>query len=467
MAIHRAAIYARISSDPEGDRLGVQRQIDDCATVAERRGWTVSDQYVDDDRSAYSGRRRPEYRRLLDDIRGGMVEAVIVYNLDRLHRQPRELEEFFDVCDAAHLDALASVEGDINLASHDGRFHARILGAVARKESDDKSRRIRRKALELAQAGEPGGGGSRPFGYLADRATVDPTEAQVIREAAARILSGGSLRATASDLNTRGVATVSGRPWTIQVLRRMLLSARLSGQREYHGEIVATGTWDAILTPGQTAQLRALLGAPERLTRRTVRRYLLSGGLLRCGRCAAVLVSRPRGDGQRRYVCAKGPGQTGCGTIAVMADPIEDLITQATWLRLDSPALAMTLAGKVRQDAAAAGVQDGLTQDQAQLAELAEVYGQRVISLGEYLAARKPIQTRIDAARRQIGRITQTAALDRYVGHAGVLRSAWPDLPITRRHAIVAAILDHAVVSPAVHGRNAFDPSRVAPLWRV
>jgi hypothetical protein len=150
-----------------------------------------------------------------------------------------------------------------------------------------------------------------------------------------------------------------------------------------------------------------------------------------------------------------------------MADPIEDLITHATWLRLDSPALAMTLAGKVRQDATAVSVQDGLTRDQAQLAELAEVYGQRVISLAEYLAARKPIQARIDAARRQIGRITQTAALDRYVGQAGILRNAWPDLPITRRHAIVAAILDHAVVSPAVHGRNAFDPSRVAPLWRV
>lgn len=198
-----------------------------------------------------------------------------------------------------------------------------------------------------------------------------------------------------------------------------------------------------------------------------MRTYLLSGGLLRCGRCQAVLVSRPRADGERRYICAKGPGKAGCGAIAILAGPIEDLITQAVWLRLDSPALAMTLAGRVRQYASAASVQDGLTKDQAQLNELAGVYGQRVISLAEYLAARKPIQTRIDVARRQIGRITQTAALDRYVGQAGVLRSAWPDLPITRRHAIVAAILDHAVVSPAVRGRAAFDPARVAPLWRV
>lgn len=51
-------------------------------------------------------------------------------------------------------------------------------------------------------------------------------------------------------------------------------------------------------------------------------------------------------------------------------------------------------------------------------------------SPGRNLAARTPIQTRIDTARRQIGRITHTSALDRYVGQAGLLRRAWPDLPI-------------------------------------
>lgn len=51
-----AAIYARISSDPEGDRLGVTRQVDDCRAMAERRGWPVAEVYVDDDVSAYPRR---------------------------------------------------------------------------------------------------------------------------------------------------------------------------------------------------------------------------------------------------------------------------------------------------------------------------------------------------------------------------------------------------------------------------
>ena len=123
------------------------------------------------------------------------------------------------------------------------------------------------------------------------------------------------------------------------------MSPRLSGQRAYRGEIVAPGEWEAILTPDETAQLTAVLSDPARTTRRTVRRYLLSGGLLRCSICQAPLVARPRGDGTRRYVCAKGPGLPGCGRIAILAEPIEALIAEAVLYRLDTPELAAALAG--------------------------------------------------------------------------------------------------------------------------
>src|SRR6188472_4146785 len=156
----RAGIYARISSDREADGLAIGRQLDDCERLAEERGWRVVERYIDQDVSAYKGRLRPAYRRLLGDLRTGSIDGVIVYHLDRLHRQPRELEEFFDDCKAAGVDDLASVTGRINLADPDGQFQARILGAVAKKESDGKSRRIRRKHEELAAAGRLSGGGT-------------------------------------------------------------------------------------------------------------------------------------------------------------------------------------------------------------------------------------------------------------------------------------------------------------------
>lgn len=464
---HAAALYARISSDPEGDGLGVNRQLADCRRLAELRGWPVAEEYVDDDRSAYSSKPRPAYRRMLDDITTGCVDAVVVWHLDRLHRQPKELEEFFEVCDGAHLSSLASVTGDTDLSTHDGRFLARILGAVARKESDDKSRRITRKHLELAQAGAPTGGGSRPFGYRDDRRTVEPSEAEAVREAVRRVRAGDSLRGLAADWNARGLRTTTGGAWTVQTLHRMLVSPRLSGQRAYKGEVIAPGQWEAILTPEETRRLQALLDPRERTTRRSARRYLLSGGRVRCGRCGAALVSRPKADGTRRYVCAAGVGQAGCGRLAVMAEPLEALIIEAVLYRLDTPELAAALDGAAAADAEAATAQRELAADEAQLTELATAYGEKAITFPEFLAARKPIEARIETAKRRISRLTRTDAIATHLGRGSALRAAWADLPLTRQRAIIAAVLDRAIVRPAAPGRTRFDPERVEPVWRV
>jgi DNA invertase Pin-like site-specific DNA recombinase len=462
-----AAIYARISSDPDGTHLGVKRQVADCETYAANRGWPIHDVYIDDDRSAYSGRVRPAYRRMLADIADGTVDALVVWHLDRLHRQPRELEEFLDLCDRTGLRSMACITGEVDLSSHDGRFLARILGAVSRKESDDKSRRITRKHLELAQAGKAVGGGDRPFGWRDDRRTIEPTEAAHLREAAARVRAGDSLRSVAADWNARGIKPVRGGQWTGTVLRRMLVSARLSGQRSYKGEVVATGEWDAILTPEDTAHLQAILLDPSRLKRRTVRSYLLSGGLLRCGLCGAVMVARPTGKGVRRYVCAKGPGLAGCGRMAVMSEPVEELITEAVLYRLDTPELAAALAGAASEDAEAEAAHASVAADRAQLEELATAYGNRQVTFPEYLAARKPIEARLEAGQRKVSRLTQTTAIADHVGDGAVLREAWRDLPLTRQRAIVSAVLDRAVVRPAVRGRTRFDPDRIEAVWRL
>src|SRR5436305_14744324 len=100
-AVPHVGIYARISSDREGDQLVVGRQIEDCKGLAAERGWIVADLYVDDDISASSGKRRHEYERLLVDLRSGRIQGIVVWHLDRLHRQPRDLEAFIDLCDAA------------------------------------------------------------------------------------------------------------------------------------------------------------------------------------------------------------------------------------------------------------------------------------------------------------------------------------------------------------------------------
>lgn len=430
-----------------------------------RQGWAVEERYVDDDVSAYGGKPRPAYRRMLDDLRGGFLDAVVVWDLDRLHRQPRELEEFFDLCKLAGVSRLASVSGDVDLSTHDGQFLARILGAVAKKESDDKSRRIRRKHEELAQAGKIAGGGTRAYGYETDKRTVRESEALVIRECAARLLAGEALRSICGDLNERAVQTVMGAEWKPQTLRRILLSARISGQREHNGEIVATAEWPPIITPAESTRIRGLLSDPERRTNRVARRYLLVR-LLRCGLCGETLVSRPKAGGARAYVCAKGPGFSGCGRITVMAEPLEQFVVEAVLYRLDSPELAGAMSGEPG-DPDAQRWQAEIDQSRAELDELAAMYGRREIGLSEWQAARTPIERRVTDAKKQLGRLTRTTALAGQIGHATELQERWTTLPLSRQHAIVAAVLDHVVVAPGRRGYNKFDVGRFTPAWRA
>ncbi|MGI8789543.1 MAG: recombinase family protein, partial [Actinomycetota bacterium] len=176
-----AGIYVRISSDPQGLRAGIDRQEADCRALAESRGWDVI-VYSDNDLSAYSGKTRPGYQRMLSDIGDRSIGAIVTWHLDRLTRSPKELEHFFEVCDQAGMKNMATVTGDIDLSTSDGRLQARIMGAVARKSSDDTSRRLKRKFESLAQEGKYGGG-RRPFGYERDGVTLRAEEADLIRGA--------------------------------------------------------------------------------------------------------------------------------------------------------------------------------------------------------------------------------------------------------------------------------------------
>ena len=460
----RAGIYARISSDRDGDNLAISRQLADCEQLAKQKGWQVVERYVDANISAYSGKPRPQYARMLEEIEAGAVEAVLVYHADRLHRHPRELEDFIDLCQRQQVK-LATVTGDVDLSTHDGQLIARIQGAVAKKESDDKSRRIRRKHDELAQAGRVSGGGTRPYGYEQDRRTLRPDEAAIIRECAKRALAGDSLRVLCLDLNERGVPTVTGTPWKSQTLKRILTSARISGQREHRGEIVAKAEWPAIITPAETQRLRAKLNDPDRRTNRSARRYLLPS-LLRCHHCGAKLVSRPRDDGARRYVCASGPNFGGCGKVTIMAEPLEQYVVEAVLHRLDSPELPKALNGSVTTDPAGEQCQIEIERAQEQLDELAELWAEEEITRREWVKARAPIDKRLDTAKRRLAAINRTTQLTPHLGNAQELRQQWEALTLSRQKEIVGALLQHVVVGPGRRGYNRFDPARLSAVWR-
>lgn len=459
----KVAIYARISRDVTGEGLGVERQLSDCRKIAAERGWTVAEEYVDNDISAYAGKRRPAYERLLEDIAARQRDAVIVYNNDRLTRRPIELEQFTMICEAAGVTQLIAVTGGLNLGNDDGMFTARVLAAVAAKESARKSERLKRKAREIAESGKPNGGYHRPWGYEPDRVTVVESEAEVIRLLAERYLAGESLASLTHWLQDNNIPTVTGAEWHTSTIRNTLTNPRIAGLRSHNGEVVANAVWPAIITPAQHQQLLSTFARKTSSGRRVPRRYVLSG-MLRCGTCGGKLFSSVRGE-TRRYVCQSGPDHRGCGRLTIVAAPVEEWITEAVLLRLDSPEMADALAGRAAADDRSAALNIELQSDQAQQAELAQMWAAKSISSLEWKAAREPIEARIYSTNRQLGQITGGNTLSGLVGNGNALRESWASLNLSRQAAIIAAILDFATITPAKTRGRAFDPFRIVPTW--
>ncbi|HWS45965.1 MAG TPA: recombinase family protein [Acidimicrobiia bacterium] len=456
-----AAIYCRISLDRAGDGLGVERQEALCRKLATERGWPVAEVYVDNDRSAYSGKPRAAYQRMLADLGAGLRDAVVCVDLDRLTRRPAELEAFMDLADT-HRVALANVSGDTDLSSSDGRFKARIMGAVARQESERKGERVSREAEQAARRGVPRGS-RRPFGYEPDRVTVREDEAALIKDAVERVLAGVSLPSIARDWNALGISTPQGalRGWSGTSVVEVLRNPRIAGLRTYHGEVVSEGVWPAIVDRETFERLQVKIRRSARPGRPA--RRLLSG-IARCGLCGSPMwtSTHQRAGGRRvpRYACMAGPGKPGCGSLAILAEPLDQLLTEAVLHRLGTKAMARALSRKPKRTPADVDV----ARLEHDLEDLAADFGNGDITRREWLAARKPLEDRLAKARRAVDATNGTAALEPFRG--GDVRVAWERLDVDRQRAVLDALIERVLIRPATMlGR--FSPDRVDVVWRA
>ncbi len=463
----KIGIYARISEDPEGTRLGVGRQEEDCQTIAKVRHWEVSGVYVDNDVSAFDAKViRPEFERLLADLAAGTIGGVVTYDLDRFARQPADLERAIKVFDQRASLVFATVQSDIDLSSPDGRTMARVMVAFANKSSMDTSRRLRRKYLELAQKGIPRSG-SRPFGYEDDRVTICTSEAELIRKAAIDVLNGMSIHSIARRWNEQDVKTPTGGVWRQSTVRRLLVSPTIAGYRVHQRKIAvdANGdrvmaqrppildmdTWEAlcsfILDPARTGAYTHPGGC----------KHLLSG-LVRCGRCGTKMVAstNPRRGQVLIYACKPASHNGGCGRMSVSGILLEELVTELVLRYLSDRHVAHEIQPWT-------GEAD-LTAATTRVSELMAAFAVGDLSSETVF----PVVTKLEHEANRL-RTERAAWLRDQMLRANQptnVAESWPTLALDERQAVVRRALQSVVVKPAEKKGCRFDPSRVEVVWQ-
>ena len=422
----------------------MDRQEKDCRELAERIGATVGAVFVDNDASAYSGRVRPRYVALLEAIEARAVNVLIVWHPDRLHRSPRELEDFVDLVERTGCEVRTVTAGDLDLATPEGRLVARITGAVARKESEDKSRRLRRKLRELRETGKPSG----RLGYPYDSGgALNPERLAIVREVADRILAGESCGTIAADLTRRGVPTRSGGQWTHTSVRVMMRSPSLVSLIMHKGELVGVGDWPPALDRATWDRCgAAMVQTPKAATRS----YTLSG-IAVCGVCGKGLsghASTINGERVGRYRCDSQKG--GCGGVYIKQEFLEGEVV---------PRFIAMLGDPNRPNVGGDGggpVADQLAAAEARLLEYAALLDSGELGMAEWKVLRGRVATRIDALRARQG--AQVAPVGIAAGES------WDAMSTARRRQVIASSMEITVTKGKQGPR--FDPSRVVIRWR-
>jgi site-specific DNA recombinase len=348
----RAVLYCRISEADDAS-TSTARQERDLRERAEREGWEVVEVLVDEGLSG--GSRRAKADAALKMLADGEADVLAVWKFDRWSRQGlgavAALIETLDARGAsalfvAHQDGLTSTQAA-------WRIIAAVLAETARMEREAIQTRVRSSIAGLKRRRRYSGG-TVPYGYRpmanplgAGRVlTVNLAEAEVVRDAAERILGGTSAYAVIRDLNERGIPTRRGVRWSVQSLTQILTSDAILGRVTHLGELLRGDdglpeqVWEPVLPIETVQRLRALLDAPAPVSAARRRREdaRLLSGTASCGHCAAPLYVRKNGKGLTTYSCSAKSNGRDCPGLSVSAERIEEYVAAQFLERLgDAP----------------------------------------------------------------------------------------------------------------------------------
>jgi site-specific DNA recombinase len=477
-----AIIYVRISRDRIGAGLGVERQRIDCEKLADRLGWNVVAIYDDNDLSAYSGKPRPGYRRMMEDLKAGVVTGVLAWHTDRLHRSPTELEEYLQVVERHGVETQTVKAGQLNLSTPTGLLMARVLGNFARYEVDHMAERQQAKKLQKAAAGQ-WLGGRRPFGFEADGVTVCATEAAELDARGDDLLAGMSLHSIARDWNARGFTTSTGGQWTPKSVRMVFLRPRNAGLMEHRGEIVGSAEWDPIIEEPKWRAIVALLNDPARRTTPGPRRRWLGSGLFECSVCVdageektfVVVATGGMGVGDDRktvpsYRCAGARNH-----VARNPAHLDKYVTMLAVEWLSRPGAVQAFEGRGDDGSAGARVleREALRlrdQEAAEMFAEGEMTRRQLVAVNEKTARRR---AELDQADASAARVTALAPF-----RDGNAQAVWDGLDLDRKRAVIAEIM-RVIILPGKlgrphgwtpeHGREwgYFDPDTIRIEWKA
>ncbi len=342
----RCAIYTRKSHeeglDQEFNSLDAQRQAAESYIKSQvHEGWKALPDRYDDGGISGGTLNRPALNQLMEDIRDGNIDCVVVYKVDRLSRSLLDfakLIDLFDECDVTFV----SVTQQFNTTTSMGRLTLNILLSFAQFEREIIGERIRDKKLATARQGKYIGGQPKMGLDIVDRKyIVNDKEAKIVRRMFNLSLKLQSCRKVAEAMNAEGIfmkkyrtktgKDMGGQQWRTRTVYDLLTDKKYIGKIEHKG-VAYDGEHDAIVDETIFEKVADVLRSNKVVTHKhQSKRFALLRRMLRCGECGSLVQpvwTKNHGREYHYYVCSRRikTGYAKCELPTLPAGEIESMV---------------------------------------------------------------------------------------------------------------------------------------------
>ena len=331
----KCAIYARVSTKEQAEKYSISSQLDRLRSFAEKEGYQVYDEYIDEGYSGTSA-ERPALGRLLVDAGQGYLDMVLVYQIDRFFRDLRKVLNVVNELSTLGV-SFRSITQPFDTSDPAGKFMFQQFASVAEFERNMIVERTNRGKLQSVKEGSYMG--RPPYGYYYDEKKKmihpDKDKAEVVRLIFKLYnQSNTSMYEVADDLNRRGYKTGSDNDWSEPDLQKILSRKTYTGEWEFHSSLEKK---PVVLKVPKIVDEETFLRAEELRKRRakfakrsTKENYLLAK-LIYCGRCGEGMVGytifdSTKNDGRSYYRCKSRVYSKSCLMHYIRTERIDRLV---------------------------------------------------------------------------------------------------------------------------------------------
>jgi site-specific DNA recombinase len=251
----KVAIYLRVSTAEQAEEgFSIAAQKERLKAYIQSQGWELYRIYED---GGYSGgtMNRPSFMKLIDDMRRKEFDLILVYKLDRLSRNMRDLSNLVHEMDRCGVYFKSATE-PFDTTTPAGKLIFNMLGSVAEFERGMIAERVKMGMLQKAKEGKGILGFNVPYGYLFQEHTLIPREeeATVVKEIFRLYLSGMNTGEVSRMLNEKNIPTKRGKMWKRQTVLNILTNPVYAGYHRWeyfywrgsHLPLVSVEQWNQV-----------------------------------------------------------------------------------------------------------------------------------------------------------------------------------------------------------------------------